>query len=119
MTSTRRSAQPHPPRPPRSEPLQDEVYRQMFRLEASRPGSALDLALALLRAWMAAESLPSSSCAAVAVSGQSPIPINFPTRCDDPPSPAMYQAAETSIFPLKAEVGPAILWRRDGRKWGR
>ena len=60
MTSTRRSAQPHPPRPPRSEPLQDEVYRQMFRLEASRPGSALDLALALLRAWMAAESLPSS-----------------------------------------------------------
>ena len=58
MTTPRRSAQPHPPRPPRSEPLQDEVYRQMFRLEASRPGAALDLALALLRAWMAADSLP-------------------------------------------------------------
>ena len=58
MTTPRRSAPSHLPRPLRSEPLQDEVYRQMFRLEASRPGAALDLALALLRAWMAAESLP-------------------------------------------------------------
>jgi len=38
--------------------LRDEVYRQMFRLEESRPGAEMDLALALLRAWMVAESLP-------------------------------------------------------------
>ena len=38
--------------------LEDEVYRQMFRLEANRPGSELDLALALLYAWNAAESVP-------------------------------------------------------------
>ena len=60
MTTPRRSAPSHLPRPLRSEPLQDEVYRQMFRLEASRPGAALDLALALLRAWMAAGTLPAS-----------------------------------------------------------
>jgi hypothetical protein len=35
--------------------LKDEVYRQMFRLEAKRPGSEMDLAIALLRAWTAAE----------------------------------------------------------------
>jgi hypothetical protein len=38
--------------------LKDEVYRQMFRLEAKRPGSEMDLAIALLRAWTAAESEP-------------------------------------------------------------
>lgn len=58
MTTPKRSAHKHPPRPQRSEPFQDEVYRQMFRLESSRPGAALDLALALLRAWMAADALP-------------------------------------------------------------
>jgi hypothetical protein len=35
--------------------LMDEVYRQMFLLEERRPGSELGLALALLRAWVAAE----------------------------------------------------------------
>ncbi|MDE3163848.1 MAG: hypothetical protein KGL64_11360 [Acidobacteriota bacterium] len=60
MTTPRRSAPSHLPRPLRSEPLQDEVYRQMFRLEASRPGAALDLALALLRAWISADTLPAS-----------------------------------------------------------
>ena len=60
MTTPRRSAPSHLPRPLRSEPLQDEVYRQMFRLEASRPGAALDLALALLRAWMAAGTVSAS-----------------------------------------------------------
>ena len=40
------------------ERLKDEVYRQMFRLEASRPGADVDLALALLRGWMALESEP-------------------------------------------------------------
>jgi hypothetical protein len=38
--------------------LKDEIYRQMFRLEAKRPGSEMDLAIALLRAWIAAESEP-------------------------------------------------------------
>jgi hypothetical protein len=37
--------------------LMDEVYRQMFLLEERRPGSELGLALALLRAWIAAETL--------------------------------------------------------------
>ena len=30
----------------------------MFRLEESRPGAEIDLALALLRAWLAVESVP-------------------------------------------------------------
>lgn len=33
--------------------LKDEVYRHMFRLEAQRPGAEMDLAIALLQAWMA------------------------------------------------------------------
>ena len=36
-----------------SERLKDEVYRQMYRLEASRPGAEAALAIALLRAWIA------------------------------------------------------------------
>jgi hypothetical protein len=40
----------------RSERLKDEVYRQMYRLEASRPGAELALAIALLRAWIASDS---------------------------------------------------------------
>jgi len=36
--------------------LKDEVYRQMFRLEEGRPGAKLGVALALLRAWIAAGS---------------------------------------------------------------
>ncbi len=56
MNTQKRSAQAHPTRPRRSEPFKDEVYRQMFLLESSRPGAAIDLALALLRAWMAADS---------------------------------------------------------------
>ena len=40
--------------------LKDEVYRQMFRLEESRPGAEMRLALALLRAWLASDSKPES-----------------------------------------------------------
>ena len=40
--------------------LKDEVYRQMFRLEESRPGAEMGLALTLLRAWLAADSKPES-----------------------------------------------------------
>jgi hypothetical protein len=39
-----------------SERLKDEVYRQMYRLEASRPGAEVALAIALLRAWIASGS---------------------------------------------------------------
>lgn len=58
MNPQRPSAQPHAARPRRSEQFKDEVYRQMFRLESSRPGAEMDLALALLRAWQAADSDP-------------------------------------------------------------
>jgi hypothetical protein len=35
--------------------LMDEVYREMFRLEAGYPGAEMGLALALLRSWVAAD----------------------------------------------------------------
>jgi hypothetical protein len=44
----------------RSERVKDEVYHQMFRLEESRPGAEMGLALALLYAWQAADSSPES-----------------------------------------------------------
>jgi hypothetical protein len=34
----------------------DEVYREMYQLEAGRSGAELGLALALLRAWIATDS---------------------------------------------------------------
>jgi len=37
--------------------LKDEVYREMLRLEANRPGAEMALALALLRAMVQSESL--------------------------------------------------------------
>lgn len=58
MTSQKNCAQPHAARPRRTEPFKDEVYRQMFRLEANRPEAAVGLAVALLRAWMAADGKP-------------------------------------------------------------
>lgn len=60
MRSLKRSAHAPTVRPRRSEQFKDEVYRQMFRLEASRPGADMDLALALLRAWQAADAKPES-----------------------------------------------------------
>jgi hypothetical protein len=41
-----------------SDQLKDEVYRQMFRLEAGRQGAASQLAVALLRAWIALDTAP-------------------------------------------------------------
>jgi hypothetical protein len=38
--------------------LMDEVYREMYLLEAGRSGAELGLALALLRAWVATDSKP-------------------------------------------------------------
>ncbi len=44
-----------------SEHVKDEVYRQMFRLEAHRPGAEMDLSIALLRAWIVLSSASRSS----------------------------------------------------------
>lgn len=44
-----------------TERLQDEVYRQMLRLGAGCSAAKLQLALALLRAWMVLERLPPRS----------------------------------------------------------
>lgn len=46
----------NPPRRTHHDRLKDEVYRHMFRLEANRPGADLDLAVALLRGWLDADS---------------------------------------------------------------
>jgi len=35
------------------ERLKDEIYRHMFRVEEKRPGAEMDLAIALLQAWIA------------------------------------------------------------------
>ena len=42
----------------RANQLKDEVYREMYLLESSRPGSEMGLALALLHAWTETDSLP-------------------------------------------------------------
>lgn len=42
----------------RNDRLKDEVYRHMFRLESHRPGAECDLAIALLRASIAADAEP-------------------------------------------------------------
>ena len=60
MTARKGVARPASPRQLRGERLKDEVYRQMFLLEESRPGAEMGLALALLRAWLAADSKPAS-----------------------------------------------------------
>ncbi|HEV2484594.1 MAG TPA: hypothetical protein VGT08_03590 [Terracidiphilus sp.] len=44
----------------RGERVKDEVYRQMFLLEESRPGAEMGLALTLLRAWLTADAKPAS-----------------------------------------------------------
>lgn len=61
MTARKGIARPRNSRPIRAERLKDEVYRQMFRLEECRPGAEMGLALALLRAWLAADFTPDRS----------------------------------------------------------
>ncbi|MGA9673539.1 MAG: hypothetical protein WBQ94_30390 [Terracidiphilus sp.] len=58
MTVRKSKSRPARPRHFHGERIKDEVYRQMFRLEESRPGAEMGLALALLRAWLAADSNP-------------------------------------------------------------
>ena len=57
MTAGKGAPRPSSTRRHRGERLKDEVYRQMFRLEASRPGADLALAIALLRGWLASSEL--------------------------------------------------------------
>lgn len=49
-----------PPQGPEIDPLRDEVYRQMFRVESGRPQAELRLAAAMLKAWSALETLPAN-----------------------------------------------------------
>jgi hypothetical protein len=58
MTARKGVSRPCSSRRHRGERVKDEVYRQMFLLEESRPGAEMGLALALLQAWMAADSEP-------------------------------------------------------------
>jgi hypothetical protein len=61
MTMRRAIVRHSTSRPIRGERAKDEVYRQMFLLEESRPGAAMGLALALVRAWIDSGSKPASN----------------------------------------------------------
>jgi len=56
MTARDALTRPSKPRRTHDERLKDEVYRHMFRLEGNRPGADLDLAVALVRGWLDADS---------------------------------------------------------------
>ena len=56
MTARDAPTRPGKPRRTHDERLKDEVYRHMFRLEGNRPGADLDLAVALVRGWLDADS---------------------------------------------------------------
>ena len=56
MTVRRGAIRSPNPRRSLGDKIKDEVYRQMFRLEAGRKGADLALAVALLRGWVAANS---------------------------------------------------------------
>ena len=58
MTPRKPAVRSRKPHRNQGEQLKDEVYRQMFRLEESRPGAEMGLALALVRAWLADDSKP-------------------------------------------------------------
>jgi len=60
MTPRKGAVSSNKPSRNQGDQLKDEVYRQMFRLEESRPGAEMGLALALVRAWLAADSKPAS-----------------------------------------------------------
>ena len=60
MTARNGMTWPVSPRHIRGERVKDEVYRQMFLLEENRPGAEMGLAVALLRAWLAAGSKTTS-----------------------------------------------------------
>lgn len=55
MMTQKNTPRPAKGRRTTDEQLKDEVYRHMFRLEANRQGADVDLAVALLRAWLASD----------------------------------------------------------------
>ena len=57
----------------RSNQLKDEVYREMYLLEAGRPGSEVRVALALLHAWAETALLPQDHEATVWLRQISPL----------------------------------------------
>ena len=59
------------------ERVKDEVYRQMFLLEEGRPGAEMGLAIALLHAWLTAESNSESGLERVWLKNISPICIQM------------------------------------------
>lgn len=61
MTERKPATRSRNPRRDRGDRLKDEVYRQMFRLEANRAGADLELAIALLRGWLAPYSEPENT----------------------------------------------------------
>ncbi len=76
----------------RGERITDEVYRQMFLLEESRPGAELGLALALLRAWLFANQRPARDEGREWLRKISPICLNMieaAMRAADPAHPKM------------------------------
>jgi hypothetical protein len=70
-----------------SDDLKDEVYRQMFRLEAGRPGAASQLAVALLRAWIELEGSPKPASGRVWLRKICPICIGLLEASRDPSQP--------------------------------
>ena len=56
MITRKRATRSSDTRRNHGERLKDEVYRQMFRLEAGRPGADLALTIALVRGWLDADS---------------------------------------------------------------
>jgi hypothetical protein len=60
MTARKTDARQAASRSVRGERIKDEVYRQMFLLEERRLGAEMNLALALVRAWLDTDSKRSS-----------------------------------------------------------
>lgn len=58
MTQQKATSRSRNPHRNLGDELKDEVYRQMFRLEANRAGADLNLAIALLHGWLASYSEP-------------------------------------------------------------
>jgi hypothetical protein len=61
MTARKAATRSSNPRHDHGDELKDEVYRQMFRLEANRRGADLDLATALVRGWLESYSEPEAT----------------------------------------------------------
>ncbi len=53
--------------------LLDDVYREMYLLEANRPGSEMGLALALVRAWIRIDTVPEADELRASLRALSPI----------------------------------------------